>query len=99
MRVFFTTVVIWICMAGLSMATPPPIQHGAVEQSVNCLMIRVAEMLYILENCDTSPRNQKIRSWIIAKIQFELQMMETLKLDRKQGQFVQSAKQRISKQK
>ena|SRR6266403_2794873 len=66
---------------------------------LDCSAIRIAEQFYVLKNIDRDPKNQKIRSWLIKRIEHELHMMETVALTKKQRTFVREVKQQLAKQK
>jgi hypothetical protein len=99
MRLFFMIGLISMFVARGCLSAPAPSVDVTLKETLDCSMIRIAEMFYILENCNRSPSNQKIRSWIIAKIEFQLEMMESIKLDDKKREFIQKARKRLLKQK
>ena len=71
----------------------------ALREILDCSTIRIAEQFYVLKNIDRGPKNQKIRSWIIKRIEHELHMMETVALTQKQQTFVREIKDQLAKQK
>ena len=70
----------------------------AIHETLNCSMIRVSELLYILENSARTQKDQRIRSWIVARVELQLKLMQLARLDRKQRDFVQTAKRRLAVQ-
>src|SRR2546430_2350830 len=66
--------------------------NAAVNEILDCSTIRIAEEIYILQNIDRTPRDRKIRSWIITRIEHQLHMMETVHLSNKQREFIRRIK-------
>jgi hypothetical protein len=66
------------------------------KEIVECSMIRIAEQFHILENID---KREKIRAWIIKRIDHELYMMETVELTKDQQRFVREMREHLAKQK
>lgn len=75
--------------------TPPA---RTVAETIECSMIRVSELLYILENSGRTAQDEKIRSWIASRIELQLKLMELAKLNEKQRRFVGDARRRLTAQ-
>jgi hypothetical protein len=71
----------------------------AIKEIVDCSIIRIAELLYIFDNSDSSPKNQHIRSWIMKRVRHQIRMMETVKLTPDQKEFVRKVQNRLKQEK
>jgi methyltransferase-like protein len=80
---------------------PEPRDSGnaALKEILECSMIRMAEQFHILENIDRTSKDQKIRAWIIKRIEHGLYMMETVELTKNQRKFVREMREHLTGQK
>jgi hypothetical protein len=89
------TATVCLLSADITAVRSEPVASTDVNESINCSMIQISELLYVYENCTDIRQNKKIRAWIRAKLHFQLSMLESMKLDDKKRQFITKVEQRL----